>query len=643
MDMTQDMWVVVAILVVAIFLFVTERLRVDIVALGVVLALTLTEILTPSEAIAGFSSTAVITIAALFIVGGAVLQTGLAAMIGQRILRVAGTDELKLTAVIMIAVALLSGVMSDTGTVAVLMPAIIGVALSAKISPSKLLIPLSFGSLLGGAMTLIGTPPNIIVSDLLREENIRLAEQGLDNVYRTFEFFDYTPVGILLLIAGIAFMLTIGRRILPDYGSKEEQQQLESPEELVELYQLAEKVGYLRVRSKSPLKDKTIGESRLRRDYGLNVIEVLHPEGAIPVASFGERQLTIQSTARQHVFPTANTVLRQDDVIIVQGEEANINRAVEELVLELQENPETGNEALVNRQRGVAEVVLPPRSSLIGRTLRETRFALSYNLSILDIRRPGTTNLDTQTTRLEFGDTLLVQGLWHDIMALRKNRIDFVLLGQPETMLDALNSRRAPVAALVLGAMLVVLIMDALPLVTTALLAALAMVLTRCLTMDEAYDAIDWKSLVLIAGMLPMATALNKVGLVNETALQVTEALGGSGPTVVLGGLFLLTAFFTQVLSNTATAVLVAPIALQIATEMEVAPYGFLMGVAIAASMAFASPVASPVNTLVLGAGNYRFVDYIKIGVPMLVIMLIITLIAVPIVFPFDPMTVPVP
>jgi di/tricarboxylate transporter len=625
MDITSDMWITIAILVAAIILFVTEWVRVDAVALGVVISLMLTGILETSEALAGFSNSAVITIAALFIVGGAVLQTGLAGMIGRRILKVAGTDETRLIVVVMATVAILSGVMSDTGTVAVLLPAIIGLAQSAKISPSKLLIPLSFGSLLGGATTLIGTPPNIIVSDLL-------AEEGLAR----FEFFDYTPVGLLMLIAGIAFMVTAGKCLLPDYGEKEEIEHTEHPEELIDLYSLAEKVSYLRVLSKSKLRDKSLASAHLRSDFKLTVVEILRSGDTRPVATFGEQQLILQQSIPEHIFPTAETIIRVDDVLVVQAELENIEKAVESCLLEIRDNPDTDTESLVNRHRGVAEVVLPPRSSLIGKSLQETRFARSYNLSVLEINRPGSSKqIDTHNTRLAFGDILLVQGVWHDIMALRKRKRDFVLLGQPEIMIDTTNRKKAPIASIILFGMLIVLILNIIPLVTTALLAAMMVVMTGCLTMDEAYDSINWKSIVLIAGMLPMATALQSVGLVDEIANQVTTGFGEADPIVVMAGLFLLTSGFTQVLSNTATAVLVAPIALATAANLEVSPHAFMMTVAIAASMAFASPVASPVNTLVLGAGHYKFSDYIKVGLPMIVIMFVITMVAVPIFFPF--------
>ncbi len=621
--MTQDMWLTLGILAIAVGLFVTERVRVDFVALAVVVALMLTEILTPAEAIAGFSSNAVVTIAALFVVGGAVLQTGLAGIIGRRILAIAGTNETRLIVVIMVAIGLLSGVMSNTGAVAVLLPAIISLARSAGISPSKLLLPLAFGSSMGGAMTLIGTPPNIIVSDELKN-------QGLAG----FEFFDFTPIGVFILVAGIGFMLFVGRRRLPDYQS-EDIERSTSPEQLIELYRLAEKLFYLRVRSKSPLIDQSLANARLRSEFGLTVVEILREPEPVSVASFGDQKLILQSNASDRVFPTAETIIKQDDVLIVQGREDTINKAIEDCVLELKPNPENDAEALVDRQHGIGEVLLPPRSSLIGKTLRETRFAPSYNLSILDVSRPGEESLDLNKTRLEFGDTLIVQGLWHNIIALKRRRQDFIVLGQPETMVDATNSQKAPVAAIIFFAMLGILAFDLLPLTTASLLAALAVALTGCLSPDEFYDAIDWKSIILIGGMLPMADALRKVGLVDEIVAQVTMNLGDSSPYVMMAGFFLLTAVLTQVLSNTATAVLLAPIAFATATQLDIAPESLLMTVAISASMAFASPVASPVNTLVMGAGKYRFMDYVKIGVPLILLMFVISMIMIPVFFPF--------
>ena len=281
-------------------------------------------------------------------------------------------------------------------------------------------------------------------------------------------------------------------------------------------------------------------------------------------------------------------------------------------------------------------MLLPPRSSLIGKTLVGVRFSTTYDLTVLSLTRPGASGrLDLKTTPLQFGDSLLVQGYWHDILALRHKPRDFVVMGQPETMLGAPNRHRAPVALLILAVMLVALVLAPGDVAMVSMAAGLLMVLTGCLSMDDAYEAIDWKSIVLIAGMLPMSTALQQVGLVARFAQGLTDGLGGFGPLVVMAGLFLLTAIITQVLSNTATAVVVAPIAFATARELGVQPQAFMMATCIAASMAFASPVGSPVNTLVMGAGSYRFTDYVRAGVPMVLIMMAMTLMSVPLLWPF--------
>lgn len=623
--MSFDLAVTLGILIVAIILFVTEWLRVDIVALGVVVALMVSGVLTTGEALSGFSNPVVLTIAALFIVGGAVLQTGLASMIGRRILSIAGTSETRLIAVIMLVVALLSGVMSDTGTVAVLLPAIISLARSANISPSKLLIPLSYGALLGGASTLIGTPPNIIVSDLLRSE----AESG-------FSFFSYTPVGLVMLAVGVTFMVTIGRRILPEHSVKQDLQPILQPDELIDAYRLPDNLFHLRIPAGSNLIGQTLLDARLRTDFSITVLDILRQPRPQNLVNLGGQRLVLQGADRESVRPQPDTELRIDDVLVVQGTESDVKQALAFWNLVLQPVRPEDITALVNREAGIAEILLPPRSHLIGETLVSSRFGSVNKLTVLSINRPTSEEpLDLKSTQLQVGDILLVQGYWQDILALRKQPRDYVVLGQPETMLDAPNRHKAPLAALILLGMLVLLISGVADVATASMSAGLAMVLTGCLTMDDAYNAIDWKSVVLIAGMLPMSTALEQVGLVNDVAQGLTDTLGDLGPLVIMGGLFLLTSAFTQVISNTATAVLIAPIALATARGLDVHPQAFLMAVAIAASMGFASPVASPVNTLVMGAGNYRFRDYIRIGVPMIGLMLIVTLLIVPLLFPF--------
>lgn len=622
--MGTDAWIALSILAIAIILFVTEWLRVDVVALGVMVALMLTGLLTPAEALSGFSNSAVLTIAALFVVGGAVMQTGLAGVIGQRILSIAGTGETRLVAVIMGAVAMLSAFMSDTGTVAVLLPAIVSLSGSANLSASKLLIPLSFGSLLGGAMTLIGTPPNLIVSDLLRQEGLR-----------PFSFFDYTPAGLLLLLGGVLFMVLVGRRLLPERRSVQDVQRVETPEQLVALYRLPDNLFRLRVRRGSALIGQTVVEADLGKAFQISVIEMLRSRQSRPPLE-GHRLSKILQPVNLERVSREETPIAVDDILVVQGTGNDVSHAAAYWNLGLQPAEIADRENLIDDEVGIAELLLPPRSSLLGRNLVETRFGSTYRLTVLAINRPGDEGMtNLKQVPLKAGDTLLVQGTWRAIMSLKDKRRDFVVMGEPEVMAGIPARRKAPLTLFVLVGMLLLMVTNVVSVVAAAMVAALATILLGCVTIDEAYEAVDWRSIVLIAGMLPMSTALEKVGLVNGMAVGLVDLVGSFGPLAVLSGLFLLTSGFTQVLSNTATTVLIAPIALAAARQLGVQPQAFLMAVAVAASMAFATPVASPANTLVMGAGNYQFRDYLKVGAPIIVVSLLLSVVFLPLLWPF--------
>ncbi len=623
--MTFEMYLTLGILAFAIIFFVTEWLRVDVVALIVVSTLMVTQLLEPSEAIAGFSSPIVLTIASLFVIGGAILQTGLAASIGRQILKVAGGGEASLMIAVMLTVAILSAFMSDTGTVAVLLPAVISMASSVQISPSKLLIPLSFGALLGGSATLIGTPPNIIVSDLLHEN-------GLE----PFQFFDYSPIGLILIITGVLFMVTIGKRMLPNRTREKGLLRFETPEEIAKRYRLPDNLYRLRVRATSPLIGKTIAEGKFGARFNSTILEIKRKPEARTMVKLGETRLVWQADKAKGMKPSAITTFQHDDLLIVQGTATDSAHLAASWNLGMQPAKRSDEQAISNEEIGIAEVLLPQRSRLVGKTVPELSFGRVYKLTVLGIQRPGEKgNLNLKTTKLRFGDTLLVQGSWENILNLRQKRRDFVVMGHPEEMQGPTQRDKAPLAGLILLGMLLMMVGEFMPLTTSSMVAALLMILTGCLTIDEAYNVIDWKSIVLVAGMLPMSAALSKVGLIDLLAENLTVTLGTLNPIWIIGGLFLTTSLFTQVLSNTATAVLIAPLALAIAQNLGIQPHALLMSVAIAASMAFASPVASPVNTLVMGAGNYRFSDYIKIGVPMIAISMVITMFVLPLLFPF--------
>ncbi|MCO5206315.1 MAG: SLC13 family permease [Anaerolineae bacterium] len=614
---------VIAILVVATILFITEWLRVDVVALGVVVALMLTRVLTPSEATAGFSDSSVLTVAALFIVGGGVMQTGLAAVAGRQILRWGGTGEVRLLVVLMIATAFMSAFMSSTGTVAILLPGVMMLAQRARIKPSRLLIPLSFGSLLGGALTLIGTPPNIIVSDTL-------AAAG----YAPFGFFAFTPMGTILLIIGVIAVVTFGRKLLPSHPSVLDTDAVADQQQLAQAYDLDDDLYRLLVPVTSTLAGKTIADSHLGSDYDVTVLKIMRkpqPENGKPLA------LRTQDPIHdQPVLVTAQTHVRADDTLIVRGDRVDVDKAAAHWELLVQPAKPKDIKALVGRDVGIAEVLFPPRSQLLGRTVADALFAQQYGLQVLGIHRPGRDDLiDPRGVRLQFGDTIIVQGSWDNIAQLKKRRRQFIVLGDPETMESPPHRERSSIALIIMLAMVLAMIFGSYTTVVVTMTAALAMIVFRCLTMDEAYRSINWPSIILIAGMIPMSTALEKVGVVDAAANGLVDTLGAVGPIAVMAGLFVLTTGFTQVISNTATTVIVAPIALTAAQSLGVQPQAFMMAVAIAASMAFATPVASPTNTLVMSAGSYRFNDFARIGLPLLVISLIASLIFLPLLWPF--------
>lgn len=616
--MTADMWITLVILIVMMVLFVSEKLRVDLVALCVVLALTLTGIVTAEEAMVGFSSTSVLSIAFLFIVGGAVFQTGLAAAIGDAILKIAGTNQTRLLMIMMLTVSSLSAFISSTGVVALMLPAVMSVAQRAKIPASKLGIPLAFSALIGGTTTLIATPPNIIVSEVMQDAG-----------YPPFEFFSYTLPGVLLVVAWLAYMLTIGRRLLPERKPDTVVQRMETPAELFTLYQLPDNMYRLRVPSQSNLIGTSIAASRLGSDFNIAVASLSRMNESRRIGSRSEQ--TVQ-------YPEADTVFQEDDVLVVQGDIRDITRAAGYWNLAIMANHPIQEGDVITNEVGIAEMVLRPRSSLNGKSLSELQFGSAYHLTVLNLRRPGAhAPLDLKTTPLKFGDVLLVQGRWKDIYALKRLRHDFIVMGEPEAaeMGAFLRLTHAPITLTILVLMIVVLALDLLPLTVASLLAAVAVVLTGCLSMDEAYESIDLKSLILIAGMLPMGTALVKVGLADAAADLLIQTVGELGPLYVLAGLFILTLISTQIISNTASALLVAPIALAAAQGLNVNPQAFMMSVAIAAAMALLSPVASPVNMLVMSPGNYRFSDFARVGAPMMVIAFIISMIVLPVMWPF--------
>jgi len=615
----QGALTVFLILAVTIALFVSDRIRLDLVALMSASALVLSGILTPSQALAGFGDPLVIMIASLFVVSGGMFRTGVAQRLGMWLGRAAGDGEGRLILLIMLITAMLSGIMSSTGTVAVMLPVVVTLAWRARISPSKLLIPLSFASLLGGMLTLIGTPPNVVVAELLRS-------QGRE----PFGFFAFTPVAVVILAVGIGFMVLVGRRWLPsrapsDPDAREEHVSLG---ELVDRYGLPARLFRLHLPPGHDLEGARLGALHWSDRHQIQVLAVdLEPDAP--------RALR-RGRAGGSKPIDADTVIEPGDRLLVQGHPDHVHELERELGLHV-ETLDRFDEDVMPRDLGVIEVLPTPRSRWLDHTLAELHFRERYRVQVVAVQRGGATVTEgLGQLRLRFGDTLLVQGPRAAIQALQREHADAVVLEEPEDPgVSREAARKAPIAIAIMLAMLIVMTLGWLPTVMAAGLAAIAMIVTGCLSMEQAYRSMSWESVVLIAGILPMATALEVTGGMQLVVDALVAGVGPYGPLAMLVGLFLLTSLASQVISNTATAVLVAPIAFQAALTLGVSPYPLLLTVALAASTAFATPVASPVNTLVLGVGQYRFGDFLRVGVMMQLLVLIVTALIVPLLFPF--------
>lgn len=620
--MSIDMLITLVILLVAIVFFITEWLRADVVALGVVLALMLTGVISIEQGIAGFSNKAVISIGALFIVGGAVFHTGLANVFAAQIIRMAGGDERRLLLVLMIAVSFAGSFISSTGIVALLLPAMMSLSNRLNIPPSRLLIPVAYSALLGGTVTLIATPPNVIASDAL-----------IAGGYGGLSFFSFTPLGVALIIAGIIYMMVFGDKLLPSRVVENDVQKVETPEQLVDIYNLPDRMFRIQITPDSKLAGLKVSDARLRSDYGLNIVRLMRRSvGNNSGFGMGGGKREIIT----HIDP--DMVFQIGDVLIVQGEIDAVRNASEALDTAFMLTETVGQKDIITSEIGIAEIMLRPRSELLGKTIRQVNFASAYHVTVLAIKRHNTEIInDVKDVTLRLGDMMIVQGAWGDIFAMKKRRHDFVVMGEPEAEQFGAFSRtqQAPIVMVLLVLMIGLIALNILDLTVASMLVAVLMVVTGCLTMDEAYRSIDWKSIMLIAGILPMSTALEQVGVITVVSETVVSTLGGYGPIAVLAGLFVMGLTFTLVLSNTATALLLMPVALFTANAMDVQPQAFVMAIAVSASMAFISPISTPVTTLIMTPGNYKFFDFVKIGVPLTIITMIISLILLPLIWGF--------
>ncbi len=604
--MTPEIIFVFGLLALTIVLFILDRIRMDIVAMMVVVALAVSGVITPAETVSGFGQTVVVMIAGLFVVGEGLFRTGVAAAAGRWILQMGGTSEVRLLLLLIPLVAGLSAFMSSTGAVALFIPVVLSMCRKASLSPSRMLMPLAFASLIGGMLTLIGTPPNVVVSGQMEAAGLA-----------PFGFFDFTPIGAVILLVGTLYLVFVARHLLPEGEARES----EHPhlKEFAQRYGIADHLHKIKVPATSELIGKNVIESGLRTHYEVTIFAI-------------RRDGKLLSS----LLPVlAQTEILAGDTLMAYGAPADIGRLCGDKSLVLEGFP-AGETTRLHQEFGVAEVLMRPRSTLIGSTIKVGRFRERFNLSVIGIRRDNAPLItEFNGTPLAQGDTLLLAGGWRYIQQIEAKR-DFVILETPAEMHDAPSrSERSWVAIGIMLMMLALMVSGTLSSLTAILLAAFAMILFGCVTIDEAYKSLNSTSLVLIAGMLPLALAMKKTGGLDLIVDQLLGGMSNSSPLLLCAGLFIFTSVFSQFISNTATTVLVAPIALAAAQGFGVNPEPLMMTVAIAASTAFATPIASPVNTLVLAPGNYRFIDFVKVGLPLQVLALIITLTLTPILFPF--------
>jgi di/tricarboxylate transporter len=607
--MTPQGLFVIGVLAVAAVLFALNRPRVDIVAVMVVLALILGDVLPVRDALAGFADPVVILIAALFVIGEALVSTGVANRLGDLVLKFGGSDEVRLIALLMAVTAGIGAFMSSTAVVALFVPVAITLSERSGISRRQLLMPLSIAGLISGMMTLIATAPNLIVADAL-------TDRGLDSL----GFFSFAPFGVAALALGILHVLAIGRRQLAKGAMVAETRPGRTIVDLAAAYGLRDRVARLSVLPGSPLHDHTVARMRLREQFGIILVGVDKGRGS------------------SHAFEPAlpETVFRVGDTIFAAGDATAIATLCDAVKLRIE--PPLSEEArrLAMQRIGVAEIMFAPDSRLSGRTIGELEFRSRYHVTVLAVRHGGENkSANLATTRLDFGDTFLVAGGWDDILRLGRDRETFLLLTLPEEhKAVAPTQSRAPAAVGILVAMVVAMASGVVPTVAAALLAALAMLGFGCVKLNDVYRSIQWPTIVLLAGILPLATALTETGVSAVIADRLVATLAPLGVLGMLAILFIITAAVGLFISNTATAVLIAPIAIDAALAVGASPQAFAMTVAIACSAAFVTPVSSPVNMLVLEPGGYSFTDFVKVGLPLQMLIMIATVLLAAAIYP---------
>ena len=608
--MTSSLAAILLLLVAAIVMFVLNRPRMDAVALIMMAAMPFTGVVTVNETLAGFADPNIVLIAALFVIGEGLVRTGVARRLGDWLNARAGSSPTRLLVLLMLVVGGLGSFMSSTAVVAIFIPVVLRICQNTGTPPRQLMMPLSVAALISGMMTLVATTPNLVV-------NAELMRQGAGG----FHFFSFTPFGLPLLILGIGYML-FARRLLAGGPETAVARPRVSLRDWIDQYGLAEREYRVRVSPESPLIGKKLEELSLR-DSGINILAIER----------GGRFST------EVLRPSAQTALQTYDVLLIDVVASHVE--IDELRhrFHLRRMPLSDGAYFLDKSQeiGMVEAMLPPESPLIGQSILKARVRATYGLTVIGLRRGqkifGQSLLEE---KLKVGDTLLLIGFWGDIRELQRNASDLIVLTQPAEMQEVLPAaKRAPQAVLILALTVGLMVSGLVPNVHAALIGCLLMGLFRCVDMSSAYRSVSWKSLILIVGMLPFSLALQRTGGVDLAADAVLALTGNAAPRTVLAILFVITAVLGLFISNTATAVLMAPVALAVAKDLGASPYPFAMTVALAASAAFMTPISSPVNTLVVGPGNYTFGDFVKIGVPFTMVVMMVSLLLVPWLLPF--------
>ena len=614
------------ILVITVALFIWGKVRADIVALTALAALLVLGILTPAEALAGFSSPIVIMMIGLFVVGGAIMQTGLAKLTGNKLMALSRGNETITFLLVMLVTSFIGAFVSNTGTVALMMPIIMSIAAGSGMQSSRFLMPLAFAGSLGGMLTLIGTPPNLVIDEVLTEGG-----------YQPLAFFSFFPVGIIVIAIGIIVLMPLSKIFLSKKQSGKKKKQGKSLDDLVDEYQLLDNLHRYIVPSRRPsaaldengeqmdIVGKTLKDLSIQKKYGVSIIEIRNEK---------KSRLGLVKDVSQNMAKSSSTIQVHDTLYII-GEEEKMKRFASDYGLRKMKDVKIDFYDL-----GLTEIVVMPTSNFAGLRIGDANLRKRFGINVLGVKRGDEYITDNLiAAKLHVGDMLLVQGEWTNLAHLATDTSNWVVIDQPEKTADkVLLDYKAPVAAAIMLLMIAMMVFDFIPVapVTAVIIAGLLTVFAGCFrNVEAAYKTINWESIVLIAAMMPMSTALEKTGASALVSQGLVESLGSMGPTALLAGIYFTTSLLTMFISNTATAVLMAPIALVAARQVGVSPYSFLFAVTLGASMCFASPFSTPPNALVMKAGGYTFMDYVKVGLPLQIIIGVVMTFVLPLLFPY--------